>query len=454
LKKQEEKPTLRRVLGVPDGVAILIGITIGAGIYSTPQLIAGYLSSFKSIISLWVIVGVLVVVCGLIYAELGTRLPSTGGEYIYLSRSFGPFAGFMFGWAQLFIVRTYPAAGLAIVTADYLGYFVRLGKLTHLLVALSVIFILGVFNYVGVEWASGFQKVSTFIKVCGLLVMIVAGLVLMGGHESLLSTEAPPTGTLGPVGNLIAAMMLVFFSHTGWDRVGYVAGEMRNPKRVIPWSLMLGIGTIITIYLLLNLVYYRTLGIEGMRKSTIVASDTAIKLFGPLGAAFVSLLVMTSTVGSINGTMLASSRVYYAMARDRLFFKWLDFIHPRFRTPSRAVAIHCLWAGVILLVRGTFETIASGMVFAILIFLTLNTIALFKFRIKEPERREVFRIPFFPILPGVFLMGIFVLIVFRAIFEWQKSLIDLAFIATGLPFSFIWCKRRRKESITKNGTER
>lgn len=448
---EPQKPTLRKTLRVFDGVAILIGITIGAGIYSTPQIIAGYHSSFYTIISFWVLAGVFVYIGGLIYAELGTRLPNTGGEYVYLSRCFGPYVGFIFGWAQLFIIRTSPAAGLSIITANYLGYFFELSALAHTVVALATIAILGVLNYVGIQWASAYQKLSTVLKVSGLFTLVAVGLILMRGQENLLATQAPPTGTLGPVGNIIAAMMLIVFSYIGWDRVGYVAEEMKNPRRVVPLSMFFGIGTIIIVYVLTNLIYHQVLGMEGMRASKIVASDAATQLLGPIGAGFVALLVMISATGSTNGTMMTAPRAYYAMAKDGLFFRWLDFVHPKFRTPSRAVIAHCAWAAVILLVRRNFEDIVAGMTFAVLIFYVLTTLALFKLRKNEVGGQNIYRVPFYPFLPGVYLLGILTLIGFRAIFEWENSLVDLAFIATGLPFALIWCRRANRldpESIS------
>ena len=180
----------------------------------------------------------------------------------------------------------------------------------------------------------------------------------------------------------------------------------------------------------------------GMRESTIVASDVLTVLVGPVGAALIAILVIISASGSINGTMMTAPRVYYAMSRDGLFFKWLDFVHPRFGTPSRAIVAHCVWAGVILLIRGTFETIAAGLVFAILIFYALSTLALFKMRRENIGDPDVFRVPFYPVLPFVSLLLIIGLILLRAYFEWQKSLVDLAFIVTGIPFAFYWCRRK------------
>jgi APA family basic amino acid/polyamine antiporter len=369
-------------------------------------------------------------------------MPQTGGEYIYITRCFGPFAGFMFGWAQLFIVRTSAAAGLALIVADYFGYFVPLNKSARIFVALAVIFLFGVLNYIGIHRASIYQKLSTLLKVGALISIAIAGIFLSGGHENLLATSAASTGRLGPVGNVIAAVMLILFSHTGWERIGYSAGEMKNPKRVIPLSLIVGICVVVCLYALTNMTYHKTLGMEGMRASTVVASDVLTILIGPIGAALIALLVIISASGSINGTMMTAPRVYYAMAKDGLFFKWLDYVHPRFRTPSRAIAAHCLWAGAILLIRGTFETIATGLVFTILIFYGLSTLSLFKMRKAKIGGPDIFRIPLYPVLPVIFVLVIVALLVLRALFEWQNSATDLTFIVTGLPFAIYWVRRK------------
>ena len=445
-ENKRPEPSLRKALGVFDGIAILIGITIGAGIYSTPQIIAGYLGSFNSIILLWLLAGVFVFTSGLIYAELGTRMPNTGGEYVYITRCFGPYAGFMFGWAQLFIIRTSAAAGLALIVVDYLEDFVSLKGVIRLITALAVIFLFGILNYIGIQRASIFQKLSTILKVGALLSIIAVGITFSGGHENLLPTRAAPSGELGPIGNVVAAVMLIIFSHTGWERVGYSAGEMKNPRRVIPLSLVIGIGIVVMLYALTNMTYHRILGMEGMRGSEIVATDVLTILIGPIGAAIISILVIISATGSINGTMMTAPRAYYAMARDGLFFKWLDHVHPRFRTPSRAIIAHCVWAGAILVIRGTFETIATGLVFAILIFYGLSTLALFKMRRDRIGSGDIFSVPLYPFLPLLSFLVILALIVLRAVTEWQQSLVDLAFIVTGIPFALYWCRKKMKSA--------
>ena len=440
---------LRKSLTTFDGIALLIGITIGSGIYSTPYLIAGYFDSFSGVIATWVIVGIFVMIGGLIYAELGTRMPTTGGEYAYITRAFGPFAGFMFGWAQLFIIRTSPGAGLAIITADYVGFFVPVEGFSHTAVALCVLILVGLFNYIGIQWAARFQRVTTVVKVVGLLLFVLLFALLLGGTDSQLAEVAAPTRGTGFLGTLIPALMLIVFTHAGWDRVGYVAGEMKDPRAVIPRSMIYGLGLVLLIYWAVITIYHYVLGMEALRATATPAADIASTMIGPIGASAVALLAIVSAVSSINGTTMSASRVYYAMARDGLFFKWLNHIHLRFQTPNRAILAHVVWASVILLVRGSFENIVAGMVFAILIFYTMTTLALFKFRREGLNDANTFKMPGYPVLPAIYLIGVVGLLVFRAIFEWEKSLIDLVFIATGLPVSLYWL--RRKSSTNPDG---
>lgn len=306
-------PGFRKTLGITDGIAILIGITIGAGIYSTPNLIAANQDSAGTIMMMWLVAGLFAFVGGLIYAELGTRLPRTGGEYVYISQAFGPMAGFIFGWAQLFIIRTSPAAGLAIIVVDYLEHFVALAPASETIVSIAVILAVGVINYVGIRQAGWFQIVTTLIKVGGLFALVVASVVFAQGtgwSEGVVPVESDKS----TLALFASSMMLIVFTYLGWDRVGYSAGEMKNPKRTIPVSIFAGIGIVMVVYLLANMFYFDTLGLEGVRNSQRVAAESATVLFGPVGASLVAIMVMISAAGSINGTMMTAPRVYYAMA--------------------------------------------------------------------------------------------------------------------------------------------
>ncbi len=434
---------LKRTLGLSDGIALLVGITIGSGIFATPQIIAGYLDSFSTIIILWIGVAGFVFVGALIYGELGSRFPNTGGEYVYIQKAFGPFWGFLFGWAQLFIIRTSPAAGLSLITANYIGYFLPLDQGNKILIAIGIIIIFGLINYIGVERASVYNKISSATKISGLFLFVLIGLIIINGDFSRLSIHEPATEALGSVGNVVAALMLVLFSFIGWDRVGYVAGEMKNPTKDIPQSMLFGMLVIIVLYLGTNILYHSVIGIDTMRMSTIVASDTAVHLFGAIGAGLISLMVIISATGSINGTIMSASRVYYAMARDGLLFNWLNHIHPKFQTPTHAIIAHCIWGIILILVRQNFETIVAGMVFAILIFYGFTTVAFFKFRQDNAGESNGYRLPFYPFLPSIYFIGITGLVLMRAWYEWDKSLQDLAFVLSGIPVYFIWFKSKQ-----------
>lgn len=433
---------LKISLGLFDGIALLVGITIGSGIFATPQIIAGYLSSFSTIIILWVGVAVFVYVGALIYAELGCRFPNTGGEYVYIQKAFGPFWGFLFGWAQLFIIRTSPIAGLSLIVANYIGYFIPLASFERNMVAVAVVVLFGSLNYIGVERGSLYNKFSSSVKTGGLFLFALIGLIMVKGDFSNLTETAAATGTLGPTGNIVAALMLILFSFLGWDRVGYVAGEMKDPQSVIPKSMLLGMGAITILYFGANLLYHSVIGLEGMRGSTVIASDTAVELFGSIGAGLISLMVIISATGSINGTMMAAPRLFYAMARDGLMFKWFNHVDPKFQTPTHAIIAQCTWAIVLIVVRQNFETIVAGMVFAILIFYGFTTVALFKFRREDMGESGGYNLPLFPVLPAIYFIGIVTLVVLRAYYETDKSVQDLAFVLTGVPIYFLFFKKK------------
>ncbi|MEC7871468.1 MAG: amino acid permease [Candidatus Neomarinimicrobiota bacterium] len=432
---------LKKSLGLIDGISLLIGITIGSAIFATPQIIASYSVSFFSIILLWIVVTCFVFIGSLIYAELGSRFPNTGGEYIYINKAFGPFWGFIFGWSQLLIIRTSPAAGISLITANYIGYFIEMNQFQKNIVAIAIIIIFGIINFMGVERASAYNKFSSLVKTIGIVVFTFAGLMIFGGDFSNLPESINSTQNLGPIGNAVAAIILILFSYLGWDRVGYVAGEMKNPKDIIPRTMFYGIGTIAIIYLSANLLYHTVMGLEGVRNSNIVASDTASILFGNIGASIVSMIVIISATGSINGTMMSASRLYYAMAKDGLLFSWFNHIHPSFKTPTHSIIAHCIWGITLLVVRQNFETIVSGMVFTILIFYIVTTLALFRFR-KLNIGQEGYRIPFYPLLPLIYLIGLIVLVSLRLFYQFNLSIQDLSFVLTGVPIYFLFFKQK------------
>tara|TARA_B100001123_G_scaffold354744_1_gene407403 strand:- start:658 stop:1977 length:1320 start_codon:yes stop_codon:yes gene_type:complete len=436
---------LKKSLGFIDGVSLLVGITIGAGIFKTPQVISRYIDSFFLIILLWLGVALFVYIGALIYAELGSRFPDTGGEYVYMEKAFGPFWGFIFGWSQLLIIRTSPAAALSLLSADYIGYFFPIDQTEKIIIAIIILILFGIINFFGVEKGSLYNKFSSSIKISGLFLFTVIGLLMVGGDFSKLSESVQATATLGTTGNIVAALMMIVFSFLGWDRVGYVAGEMKDPKKVIPKTMLYGMLIITLLYIGSNFLYHAVIGLEGMRSSSIIASDTAVSLFGSIGASLISIMVIISATGSVNGTMMATTRVYYAMARDGLMFKWFEYIHPKFKTPSNSILAHCIWSIALIIIRQSFETIVAGMVFAILIFYVFTTVAFFKFRLMNLGQKDCYQLPLFPILPAIYMGGIIVLVLLRAYYETSASIQDLLFVISGIPVYFLFFKNNRTD---------
>jgi len=432
-----DTPQLRRELGLADGLALMLGMTIGAGIFAGPGRVAGYFASFPAVALAW-FGGALFALAGtLLYAELGTRLPHTGGEYVYLHRAFGPLPAFLYGWSQLLVIRTNPGAALSLVFAEYFSSLIPLSENGRLAMAAGVLALLGAVNYFGLRSGKTVQAITTILKVGGIVAFVAAGVwMLPHAAANLASTHVPPQ-KLGPLGNTAGAMLLIIFAYVGWDRVGYLAGEMRDPVRTLPRVLLAGAGLVAFLYLSLNFVCFAALPISSLSGSRVAVAEVARLFWGPAGLTLLALVVMVSTSGSTNGTIMATSRVYYAMARDGLFFTSFARVHPRWRSPHVAVVAHCAWAIVLLLASRTVETLVGSYVFAILIFYGAVAVAYFKFRRQGPA---AFMAPGYPWLPALYLAVCVTLTAATCYFNTRSAVANLALMGTGLPLYFLWKK--------------
>ena len=442
-----QSPTLHKSLGSFDAVTVLLAITIGAGIFSTPQEIATYLTSFRTIMFCWLLVGGFAFIGGLIHAEIGTRLPYTGGGYVYITRCFGPEVGFLYGWKGFLITNPSSRAGLALIGADYIGHFIPLNEVSRMAVALAALWFVGGVNYAGLRWAMIFQRISVAVKFTGLVALVVVGWIAVSGVGNLLGTAAPSTRDAGPIGGFTKALMLIYFAYSGYGMVGRVAGELREPRRAIPFGIFTGLAAVIVLYFLTNALYYRVLGIEGLRASDVVAADTAERLIGNWGGGLVALLVIFSVTGSMTASVMGCSRIYYAMARDGIFFRWFDQIHPKFRTPTRAIIAHLIVASLMLLARRNFEDLITSFVFMGLIFSVLRTASIFKLRRNNIGGENTYQVPFYPILPWIYILGLLSIIISRIIFDWDKAWFDLAILGAGIPAAYLWCRRIDRSKI-------
>jgi APA family basic amino acid/polyamine antiporter len=441
-----QDPGFRRALTPFDATMVVVGGIIGAGIFINPYIVAQRLDTPELVLAAWVLGGLIAIAGALTFAELGTLKPDAGGHYAYLRDAYHPLAGFLYGWALLLMIESGAIAAVAISFAEYTYRFLGQTGVSSTPLAVTAILVTAGVNYLGVK--PGARVLNTFVvlKVLALALLIAAGLVLpvIGGGPSETAVAPRPEG--GAEMLLLAmgaALIPIMFSYGGWQNANYVAEEIREPKRNLPRALILGTAIVVTVYVLVNIAYLRTLGHQGLASTLTPASDTAGLLLGPTGDRLVALAIAISTFGFLNLTMLAPTRVYYAMARDGVFLPSVARLHPRFRSPSRAIAIQSAWA-VALALTGTYAQLVDYVVFADWIFFGLAGASLFVFRRTHPvEQRDPgsFRSPGYPWVPGIFV-AVSVLIVLSVLRSNPVgSGIGILLLATGVPAFFFWRRR-------------
>ena len=444
----EEGGTLPRRIGLWTGVAILVGSTIGSGIFRSPAGIADKLPGPLPLLAVW-ITGGLFALCGaLTLAEAAGAFPQTGGVYVYIREAWGRLPAFLFGWSELVMIR---AAALGAISTTFAEYFVRVmghdpgvapysGHVHY--IAAAAIIVTAAFNYVGVRTAGTVQNITTLAKVGGLLAIIAlafaVGLPQTGGHYTPI--VPPGSFSMAPFG---LALVSVLWVYDGWADVSFVAGEVENPRKNLPRILVIGTCGIIVIYLLANLAYLAVMPVEEIRHSKLVAADVAQHLVGTAGVAFVAVVVMISTFGGLNGSMFTGPRILFAMADDGMLFRVLARVHPRFKTPSVAIAFVATLAAIFVL-AGTFEQLADAFVTAIVPFYALAVASVFAFR-RRGDYNPPFRVPLYPVVPALFIVST-IMLLGNAIVDpgsrWA-TLGVLGGIVAGIPVYFATVGRRK-----------
>lgn len=382
-----EPATLRRELGVLDATMIVVSGVIGGGIFFTPQVVAGSLPHGGWILAVWA-AGLLIALAGaLTFAELGVRFPDAGGHYVYIRRAFGGLPAFLYGWVLLLIIASGALASLALAFSAYLSAFVPMGEGAQKVLAVGTILLLSALNAVGVRPGGRTVTAITLLKIASLATLVGAGAwaLMAAGRGSWEGALAPAEAGWPPESLPVAfgaALVPVLFSCGGWQQLNMVGGEVRDPARRIPLALSLGVAIVAAAYLGVNAVYLGALGAGGVAGSASVAADTADALFGPVGARLVTAAVALSILGIANVIILASPRVYFALAGEGIFLSELARVHPRFGTPARAIALQGAWASV-LAVIGSIGALVNGVVFADWIFFGLGAASLFVIRRRE-----------------------------------------------------------------------
>jgi APA family basic amino acid/polyamine antiporter len=431
---------LPRRLGLIDATLIVVGIVIGSGIFLLPNLIARSLPSAAAIIGVWVVAGILSYFGALAYAELGAMMPDTGGQYVYLREAYGDWCAFLCGW--VFALAAVPGgiAFLAVGFAIYVDHFIPLSAGARTLVALALVCGLSLVNAIGLREGVWVQRIFTSLKIAGLLLVIGAAFFAPPA-VSARSAELPPL-TYAGFGIAMAACLMAY---NGWSYVSFVAGEVKHPGRNLPASLALGMGVVMALYVSANLAYLHVMRIPEIAATERVGAAVAERVMGPSGAAALSMVVLLSIVGAINGCILTGARIPFAQARDGLFFASFGKIHPKFETPAFAIAMQAVWT-CLLIVTGSYASLSSYTIISAWIFYTLSVAAVWVLRRKKPGAPRPYRMLGYPVTLLLFLAASAWFLVDALVNQPQVSLIALALAAAGIPAYFLW--RRWAASVT------
>jgi basic amino acid/polyamine antiporter, APA family len=434
-----EQPQLLRALGLWETSSIVIGIMIGTAIFIVPAEITREVGTPGAALAVWTVGGVLTLLGALSFAELAAMMPQAGGQYVYLREAYGPLVSFLCGWQFLLASQTAGISALAVAFAVYLNEFIPLTPWEQKGAAAASIVVFTIINYLGVKEGGRVQSLLTGIKVAAIVALIVLAYVLVHGLPPAGPAIAAPTGRHF-VSAFGVALVSAFWAYEGWNACTFAAGEVKRPERTLPLALIAGTTAVILLYAGLNLVYYHTLNLSEIVHSQAVGAAAAVRMFGATGALVVSLLVIISTLSSLNGSILAAPRVYYAMARDGAFFRWCARVHPRFRTPHLALLLQGAWA-VVLVAWGTYEQLFTFVVFAAWIFYALTAFAVIILRRKLPNLPRPYRVWGYPWVPlGFTLASVWFLLNMLAETP-RESGIGTLLVAAGIPVYLIWRRR-------------
>lgn len=395
--------SLPRRLGFWTAIAVVIGDVIGSGIFRVPSAVATEVESVTGIMLVWVLGGVITLCGALSLAELAAAMPRAGGVFVYLRETFGPGVAFLFGWTIL-LAEPAATAAIALVFAEYLGRLVPLTPIGIRLVAAALILGVAAAGYRSVRGAGAIQGLATAAKVAALFVLIAAAFLMGDGDVGALTSSGSSTATTLRWSGLGLGLVAVLWAYTAWHDLTFLAGEVRDPARTVPRALGAGIGAVILIYVAANAAYLYVLPLEVLRASPLVASDTMVQVLGTAGGSAVAVMVMVSTLGALNGSVLANPRVFYAMANEGLLFRPLGRVHPRFGTPYVAITVYALLAQIFVWSR-TFEQLIVSFVLGTWPWLALGVAAVLVLRRRRPDLVRPYRTPGYPLVPLVFITG-------------------------------------------------
>ena len=489
-------------LGLTSATMLVIGSMIGSGIYIVSAEISREVNSPALLIGAWLVTGFLTIVGALSYGELAAMMPRAGGQYVYLRESLGPLWGFLYGWTLFLVIQTGTIAAVGVAFGKFLGIFfpsissshwvlhfwkvppihvgqmvlgnMEVGLNTQNLVAILVVVALSVINIFGIKTGAFIQNIFTFAKTSALFGLLILGLFIgrnaqaiaanfsdfwrnagLGAQHAVQVGVGGPIAMVGTLTILAVAQVGSLFSADAWNNVTFTAGEVKNPSRNLPLSLALGTGIVIALYVAANVIYLNVLPLDGSPNgATIlergikyatedrVATAVMTQMFGSIGGSLMAIAIMLSTFGCCNGLILAGARVYYAMAKDRLFFREVARLHPTYKTPAVSLMIQMLWTCVLCL-SGTYGQLLDYIIFAVLVFYILTIFGLFVLRRTHPDAERPYRAIGYPVLPAIYIvMALFidvVLLRYKPQYTWPGLIIVLL----GIPVYYLWSRHSR-----------
>ncbi len=482
---------LVRALGLWDSTLLVIGLVLGSAVFMVtggPDGIARLAPAPGLLLLAWIVGGIISFAGALVYAELGAALPRAGGQYVFLREAYGDLTGFLYGWTLFAVIHTGTLAALAVGYAEYFGFFfpsLGIGRVVmslplpgHTLAvsagqinAAFVIVFLSIVNYFGIKEGSVFQGIVTVVKLLSFAGFMVLGVAVGKGSvshffplfapDSVAAAGAAATGaTAGAavgaagsfgIGGFVLAMVAMLWAYEGWNNITFTAGEIKNPQRNLPLSLILGMAAITLIYVGMNVVYLYAMPIGDMLATPRIGETAAGVLFGPLGSRLMALAVLISVFGCISATVISGPRVFYAMAKDDLFFKRIADVHPRYRTPARAIFWQCVWSSALCL-SGTYNQLITFVIFAAVLFYALAGASVIVLRRRHPEWPRPYRTWGYPFTPLLYVSTCVVVLLNTLILQPAESGWGLLILACGLPAYLFW--KRRKDRMVAAGTGR
>lgn len=468
--KEKSQGQLVQSLGLFSAFILTVSSVIGTGVYKKVAPMSADLLSPDLVLLCWILAGVITLFGALSNAEVASLLADSGGEYVYFKKIYNQFFAFIFGWTNFTVIRSAAIASIAYVFAHSFNTLVALPVLPDAWAQLSILGVFSPFdnfgvkvlttlliiglsynNYIGLKFGEGLSRFVLIIVIFCLLLIIVLGLTIGGG--SIHNFLTPATGytqsswfSLGFIQGIFAAMLAAFWAYEGWSATGFIGGEIKNARRNLPLALVFGVLFVMVVYVAVNFTYLYVLPIDELiavhqTQNTIAAVAVAGHFLGNTGVFFIAILVLLTTLGCTNSTLLAPPRLYYAMAKEGLFFKSASFIHPKYNTPSKAILLQAIWSSV-LVFSGSFDQLTDMLIFAAFIFYGATTLGVFILRKKMPDAPRPYKAWGYPVVPALFIIFCVALVIVTLIGKPREALMGLALMGSGLPFYWYWNRKK------------